>query len=349
MGGGAGSAGTSAGGTGGGIATCPAPLDLGVRFVGRTDGCDPTGVRYAWPGSGFVGSFKGTGVSVRLNDAPNQYTVLLDGELMPTLKTSAGEKAYPLATGLDDGEHTFEVYRRTEASFGNSLALGFEVEGGELGAPPPALSRRIEVIGDSITCGYGNEGMLPCTFSADTENHYLSYASLLARSLGAELSTVAWSGKGVIYNYNGDKLMPLPTLYDRAVPSDRKSVWDFSFQPDAVVINLSTNDYSTGNSPSDPVFLGAYQTFLEHLRNKYPSAFILCTVGPMLSGNMLENARRNIAAAVAARASAGDTRVKAYEMKATNPSPGCDYHPNLATHVAMASELEGELKADLSW
>ena len=116
-----------------------------------------------------------------------------------------------------------------------------------------------------------------------------------------------------------------------------------------MVINLSTNDYSTGNSPTDEVFLGAYQAFLEHLRSKYPKAFILCTVGPMLSGNMLANARRNIAAAVAARAGSGDDRVKAYEMKATNPSPGCDYHPNLVTQAAMASELEAELKTDLGW
>jgi len=69
----------------------------------------------------------------------------------------------------------------------------------------------------------------------------------------------------------------------------------------------------------------------------------------MLSGGMQSNARRNITVAVTARSAAGDARVKAYEMTTQNPSPGCDAHPSLATHAAMAAELEIELKAELGW
>jgi len=243
------------GGSAGAMSSCPAPPDLGVRFVGRVDGCKPEGARYAWSGSGFVAKFRGTGVSVRLNDKPNQHTVLLDGELLPKLVTVAGEQLYPLASELADEEHVLELYRRTEASSGETIVIGLELEGstdnpGELLEPPPPAARRIELIGDSISCGYGNEGTAPCTFSVDTENHYLAYGSLLARSLGAELSTVAWSGKGVIYNYNGDKLLPLPTVYDRTVPNDTKNLWDFSWQPEAVVINLRT---TTAPPPAPPI------------------------------------------------------------------------------------------------
>jgi len=114
-----------------------------------------------------------------------------------------------------------------------------------------------------------------------------------------------------------------------------------------VLINLSTNDYSTASRPTDEAFVGAYVAFLGHLRSKYSQAFILCTVGPMLGGGALATARQNIATAIAARVDAGDTRVKAYELKATNASPGCDYHPSLTTHAAMAAELEAELRANL--
>jgi lysophospholipase L1-like esterase len=134
------------------------------------------------------------------------------------------------------------------------------------------------------------------------------------------------------------------------VPSDTKSVWDFSWKPQAVIINLGTNDYSTaGNEPTDADFTQAYTSFLEHIRANYSDAFILCTLGPMLSGTGLTTARKNIAAAVAARNGAGDSRVKAYELQTGNPSPGCNSHPSVTTQQAMATELMGELTQDLGW
>lgn len=341
---------SNAGSGAGGANACVTAPDLKVHWVGRVDGCDTRGARYAWSGSGFIGRFMGTGVSVHLIDAANQHTVLIDGQLMPTLKTQAGDAVYPLAADLEAGEHTFEMYRRTEASFGDTIVASFEVTGGDLLSPPSAPARHIEVIGDSISCGYGDEGTLPCSFSADTENHYLAYPSLLARSLEAELSTVAWSGKGVIFNYNGDRLYPMPTQYNLTVPDDKKNPWSFAWKADAVVINLGTNDYSTSSDPSDTMFVDAYKLLLERVRTVYPDAFVLCTVGPLLTGSDLATARKNIAAAVDARKAAGDTKLKAYEMKTTNGMPpGCDYHPNLATQAAMASELETELRADLGW
>lgn len=328
---------------------CTAAPELGVRFVGRTDRCDATGVRYAWSGSGFVGAFSGTGIRVRLRDTTNQHSVLIDGKLAPTLVATAGESWYTLATGLAAGEHRVEVYRRTEASFGTTVVTGIEVQGGELLAPPPALERRLEVIGDSISCGYGNEGALPCTFSATTENHYLAFPAVLARSLEAELSTVAWSGKGVIYNYGGDKVSPMPILYDRVDPGDRTQLWTFKYQPHAVVINLGTNDYSTGAGPTDELFVATYRGFLERLRGFYPDAYILCTVGPLLGGSQLSTARRNIQAAVDARVAAGDQNVGVVPINTPNTAPGCDWHPSVAVHAAMAAELAAPLRQKLGW
>lgn len=334
----------------GGMSACPDAPNLGVRWVGRVDGCEAPGARYAWSGSGFVGRFRGTDLSVHLLDHGNQHTVLVDGELQPTLKTLIADAEYPLATGLAAGEHTFEVYRRTEAMFGTTVVLGFKVSGGELLTPPDAPTRRLEFVGDSITCGYGNEGTNPCSFSADTENHYLSYAAITARELQADLSTVAWSGKGVIFNYNGDRVSPLPTLYDLSAPTEPGSLWSFKSQPDAVVINLGTNDYSTTKNPTDEMFVEAYRALLTRIRAVYPSAFLLCTQGPLLNGTGLATARTNINAAIDARRAAGDTNIKFFEFTTPNASPpGCDYHPNLATHAAMASELAAELRADLSW
>jgi len=343
-------AGASAGATAD-LPVCPDPVDLGVHVMGRHDGCDETGVRMAWSGTGFVAHFSGTGLRISQTGAAVQYTVVVDGELAANLLTTRSTETYDVVTGLDDGEHTVEVYRRGEASFGVTTLQAVEAIDGDLLAPVAAPERRIEVIGDSITCGYGNEGEdTSCSFSADTENHYLAYGAVLARSFDAEVSTIAWSGKGVVSNYNGDTATPrMPAYFDLAVPQDTSHRWAFSWEPDAVIVNLGTNDYSTSNDPDAETFIDGYEGLLLNIRQRYPTAHILCTIGPMLSGADLSTARTNIAAAVANRNDAGDDRVTAHELTTGNPSPGCDWHPNIATHAAMANELAVPLASALGW
>jgi lysophospholipase L1-like esterase len=353
----AGSGGSSVGGTGGQSASGGAGQGgtgtPAVRFVGRMDHSDAAGPKFAWSGCGMIARFQGTSVGVKLNGG-QEYTVVVDGVPGPKLVPGSGTTS--VATGLQPGEHTVELYRRTEANLGESQFLGFEFSGGELLAPPPAPTRRLEVIGDSITCGYGNEGAnMDCPFTPQTENHYLAYASIAARNLGAELSTVAWSGKGLVCNY-GDAAdsctNPLPTYYDRVLPDRANSAFDFnSFQPDAVVINLGTNDFSTDTDPSQADFETAYNTFLQHIRGKYPSAYLLLTNGPLLAGTDLSTVRSSIANVVKARNDAGDAKVGSFQIEpqAAEDGYGCDWHPSLATHAKIASVLESALKSALGW
>lgn len=333
-------------------ASCPPPRDLGVRIIGRHDGCDEQGVRMAWSGTGFLARFTGTGLSFTQAGGAVQYTVLVDGEVRPNLSTSQGSATYNAVSGLVAGEHTVEVYRRGEASFGATTLTAVEAIGGSLLSPPAHPGRAIEFYGDSITCGYGNEGTSSsCTFSADTENHYLTYAALLGRKFTADTTTVAWSGKGVVVNYNGDLSTTLPQMADRALPEVADSVWDFSLAPapQLIVINLSTNDFSTDHDPSAEEFTTGYVSLLRRIRAWYPGAFILGTVGPMLSGTDLDKARAGIKAAVTQLTDAGDQNVLAYELQAGNPSPGCDWHPNLETHQAIADELATVVQQRLGW
>jgi lysophospholipase L1-like esterase len=324
--------------------------DPEVRFIGRVARNGETAT-FAWSGTGIVAAFEGTSVSVQLNDSgSNQFTVLVDEMPQPLLDAQSGSHAYPLATGLIAGRHTVEIYRRTEANQGETTFEGFDFGDGALAAPPPPKPRRIEIVGDSITCGYGNEGAdTSCGFTPETENHYLTYGAVAARALNAELSTVAWSGKGVVYNYDTDTNNPMPTLYKRVLPDDASSVWDFSVKPDAVVINLGTNDFSTDGDPTTEQFRDAYMGLVGQIREGAPDAFILCTNGNMLSGADLDAARAGIHAAVDALTTAGDTQIAAWDMNVPNDEPGCDWHPTKATHALMADALVTELKTHLTW
>ncbi|MCA9596308.1 MAG: endo-1,4-beta-glucanase [Myxococcales bacterium] len=349
--GGAGGSGGATGGAAGAAGSGGNPGVPEVRFVGRTDDSETGVVKMAWSGSGILFRFDGTEASVTLDDPAGFWTVLVDGAEQPRLETQKGEQKYVVATGLAAGEHEVRMYRRTEASFGATRYLGVDLGGGMLLPPPPPAAHRIEVIGDSITCGYGNEGADQyCNFSADTENHYITYGAIAARNLNAEVVTVAWSGKGVIFNYGTDTNEPMPELYERILPYSSTPAWDFSkWQPEVVVINLGTNDYSTGGDPTDKQFTDAYVAFLENIRQKNPNALILAMVPTLLSGTDLSTAQKNVEAAVAARKSAGDSNVYSYFMSVTMDGWGCDWHPSAKTHAAMGASLTQELKTRLGW
>ena len=97
----------------------------------------------------------------------DSLSVILDGRQAPDLATTNGGKILRYCVrSCRRRAREVRLYRRTEASFGVTRFLGVELGGGKLLAPPPAAARRIEVVGDSVTCGYGNEGAdMNCPFT----------------------------------------------------------------------------------------------------------------------------------------------------------------------------------------
>ncbi|MEM9666603.1 MAG: GDSL-type esterase/lipase family protein, partial [Bacteroidota bacterium] len=228
-----------------------APTDTSIRYIGRTQADGSEAVRFDWAGSGFVVRFAGTGLGVRLDDGANDFNIDLNGVRQPPLATEAGRMAYTLAEGLPDTVHTVRFTRRTEPGLGITTLRGLVLPpGGRLLAPPEAPGRRLLFVGDSITCGYGVEGDRPdCDFSRATEHADAAYAAQAARAFGAEAHLIAQSGLGVVRNYGAPtetSPRPMPSYLDQALFGDEQARWEAApWRPDAVVINLGTNDFST--------------------------------------------------------------------------------------------------------
>ena len=324
----------------------------GVRWFGRVDTTDPARPRFAWSGTGFVARFSGTSLAARLNnDGAFIFKTVIDGIAQPAFTVAAGTGSTLLASGLAAGTHVVELYRQTEGPQGNSQLLGLTAGGGALADPPPGPRRLIEVVGDSISCGYGILGVPADADCYPTESHWDAYPSVMARALGAEVSTIAASGRGVIRNYAGDTEDTMPMIYRRALANAAAPAWDFRNQPQAVVINLGTNDISDDKGDPGTAFQDTYLALVETIRAHYPDAHILCTIGPLTSAGETAVIRGYLHGVVAARAAAGDTRVESFDQIApqTADKAACAHHPNVAENAIMAGLLAAHLRAKLGW
>jgi lysophospholipase L1-like esterase len=334
----------------------PAAVDVvaaGVRWVGRVDTTSTAGQpQFAWSGSGFVASFSGTSLDAQLyDDGPFIFRAVVDGKLQPAFTSTAGQATYHLAAGLAAGDHTVELYRQTEGAQGTSRLVGLSAGGGALAAPPAGPGRFIEVIGDSISCGYGMLGTKTDSDCFPTEDAYDTYGAVTARALGADVSIVAASGRGVIRNYGGDTTDTMPMVYARAITNNAAPAWDFGVQPQAVIINLGTNDISNNKGDPGTAFRDMYLQLVETVRGHYPDAYIFCIIGPMLSGSDLTTIQGYLKDVVTARNAAGDARIEFFGAITAQGSDtyACQYHPNVAENMTMAGQLTAELKSKLGW
>ena len=331
----------------------PAPvIAAGVRWVGRVDTTtNAAQPRFSWSGTGFVARFSGTSLEAELNAAGSAqiFKAVVDGTPQAPF-TATGQAKHMLASGLPDGTHTVELYRQTEGPQGDTRLIGLTAAGGTLMDPPAGASRLIEFIGDSITCGYGNLGTINDSDCFPTESHWDTYAAVAGRALNAEVSTIAAFGRGVIRNYGGDTTGTMPMVYTRAVHNAAAPVWDFHVEPQAVVINLGTNDISNGKGDPGMPFRDTYTTLLQTVRAYYPNTTIFCIIAPLLSGGDLSTIQAHIRAAVDARVAAGDTKVEFFSIPAqASDKFACQYHPNVAENQLMADLLVTELKSKLGW
>ncbi|MCA9618849.1 MAG: hypothetical protein KC731_07505 [Myxococcales bacterium] len=335
--GGSGASGSGGGGVGGSGAGGEAPV-ADVHLVGRFDSTQTS----SWSGSAIRTRVSGGPVDITL-DAPAGlfFEVEVDGASQGIFTTTAGEQSYPVANA-PSGAYDLLVFRRVEGFFGNARFVGISPAASLVPTAWP-YDHRIEYIGDSISCGYGALGPNEsCNFSADTESAYVSYATVAARAVNAAPHIIAYSGKGVFQNYGGNKDELMPELYLRTLTNDAGSTWGFDDpDPDVVVINLGTNDFSATIAEND--FVSAYVGLLTTVRQHRPNATIY-TVRWEGWGST------HMSWVSSAVAQFGDADVHETDFSIDpNDGWGCDYHPSEATHAKLGAQLAATLKSDLGW
>ena len=344
------------------------PTDPNIQYAGRISFTNPERPAWNFPGIQIVAAFEGT--SLRMLAKPRSgYFVAQVDQAEPFKVAFRGERdsVVTLATALPNGVHMVRLMYAIEGYEFFPEFWGFVLDKGCKLVEAPALpTRKIEFIGNSITCGYGNEGLKKEEgFEYATENHYYSYASITARNLEAQHWVVARSGIGAYRNYAGPKTgnpeSNMLAQYEYVgyawKPDLRKEAtflsekWDFNrYQPDVICINLGTNDLSTPNYDLK-LLKQNYQQLLKTVRQHNPKAKIVFLTGTML-GKKESDIQQKILDEVTAEAQkAGDKEVYRFDMSpiAGDEWYGNDYHPNIYEDEKMAGELAAYLRSLMNW
>ncbi len=333
------------------------PASPGIRIMGRTMVSQDGDVEFDWPGITITANFTGTACAMKMDDTGhNWYNVFLDDQPVRVIEVYS-DTTMIIAENLEDQEHSLTITKRTEGFQGKATFKGLLIdsEGSILPHPASHSAKKIEFIGNSITCGYGADSYDRFEdFKPETENNYHSYASIMARAFGAETHIVAHSGQGVVRNYGYEKPVSpyvMPDRYMQVFDMQKEPLWDFSkWQPDLVVINLGTNDFSTHPHPGETVFNKGYMNLIKTVREIYDSVPVFCVVGPMTNEPCYSYVKKMVEAN---RNFLGDERVyfvgiPTYLM-IEEEDLGAGMHPNYPGHIKMAQHVAPVIASVMGW
>lgn len=330
--------------------------DSQIVYTGRINFSNPKSPLFVYPGTTIKANFTGKSIDMLAKPGSGYFMVTIDNNDPKKIYFGTNDSIISIGSNLNNGNHSAEIMLVYEGYKAKPEFRGFMLDdSAKLLAAPLLPERKIEFIGNSITCGYGNEaqsGKDP--FRDSTENHYYTYAAIISRSFNAQHMVVARSGIGVYRNYNGryegdENIMP--RWYDYTNLYDNSQKWDSKrYTPDLICINLGTNDLST--TPYDlKHYQTNYENFVKHLKSLYPNAKIVMLTGSMLQGAALQDQLTALNSALSNLSKEGFTDIYRFDMSVQDGSLGygASYHPSKQQHAKMAQELMPYLKKIMNW
>jgi hypothetical protein len=348
-----------------------APDNPAVQYMGRIDFSNPRLPRFWAPGVTVRIRFQGNICKiivhdeVRYGNSHNFIEVAVEGRPAYRVKLRGREDTVEIATSFElraasktvdntkkaneseEGRrvHMVTICKDTEAGIGWLEFAGVFCE--RLLAPPALPLRKIEFIGNSITCGSGIDvSDIPCGKGTwyDQHNAWMSYGARTARDLHAQWHLSSVSGIGLVHSCC-DMHITMPEVFDKMDQREGNDAWDFgNYIPDVVTICLGQND----GIQDSAFFCRTYLRFIRVVRTCYPLAHIVLLTSPMADSGLTVVLKRYLTAVVAGSKRAGDERVSSYFFS-KRYFHGCGGHPDMQEHEQIAAELTGYLRGLMGW
>lgn len=303
---------------------------------------------FDWTNSGFAFNFKGNGFLISLGeykaDSPAYVKIIIDGKRTQKFAVSNGREKL-IIEDLADARHRVEVLKITEGEpklkFDTLTLYG---NGAVLQNPPFNSTRKIEFIGDSITCGYGVLGLhTDPSYLTYQQDGTKAYAYMTSEKLGADARFIAISGKGIVCNCNGDRSDIKAGEY-YCMQSRTGGVCDDGWMADVVVINIGTNDCG-GPAPDDEFSVAAVD-LISKVRARYPQAHIVWVYGMMsqLYATVLRDTIREV--------SKQDKKVHFLYVDTVfgnESETGANGHPNVRASIRVSELLYKKIRKVTGW
>lgn len=337
----------------------------GAYLGGRFDRTE-SGFPMDWPGSYAKILARGGRLDVEIEtvygERRDYLSFEVDGLVAQTFSPIEGKHWYTVFLGMDANKtHEVRIIKETMA-FPDKCAVKLtrlRTDGALF--PVEAGKRRIELIGDSITCGEGCRGpeafdeWLPMMFGAGS-----AFPRMTADMLGAEYNCVSISGWGVLNGWDNNPFNRIPAIYDKLCAQKSEKDYDFDFDPGTVVIALGTNDNNALTQPpyTDPVtgktnkftdsredlnrLTDAAAAFLKHLHEKNPRAKLVWV--SFYTRGVIHDALEKAVNQVASEGIDGVFTVPADLNNLPRGGMGSRYHPGPVTHRLIAKQLAKVLK-----
>ena len=258
--------------------------------------------------------------------------IVVDDDMLNVTKVAVTKE-------LTDGKlHKIEVVKLTEEQYGNIWLSNLHFEDEASVKKAETMDKSLLFIGDSITAGYGVNGIDgEGDFTTFEENILGSAAVLTARKTGTEVFVFARSGHGIISGW-------IPPEID--VPNKDGIIQNFfpfegdTFpESDYIVINLGTNDnsYIRGREECLKLFKNEYTKFIVNLRKLYPLAKIFVAYGVM--DTALLPAIRDLVKEY--KEQSGDKNILFVKLEQQKASEGIGAagHPSMAVNERVADSL----------
>lgn len=323
------------------------------EYQGRVEKMQDNKVILIGPASSVSFDFSGNSCSISLQSIENHQNYVsleLDGKYIGRVRIEKGEmKSYPVTVSNSKKTHHLSIYKATEATNGGVLFTGTTAKLVE--SPASKKRKKIELIGDSITSGYGNDAStIPCGSGDwyDQHNAYWAYGPVLSRALNIDFVLSSVSGYGMYRNWNDEHIEEpiIPEVYENLyLNKDSSKPYDFAFQPDLVSICLGTNDLSDGDGKkarlpfNEEKFVSNYIDFIKTVYKHAPNTRIVLLSSPMVSGEKNVTYIKCLKKVI--KAFEKDTihkPIALFEFKPMIPK-GCGYHPDIADDKVMAEQL----------
>lgn len=340
----------------------------GIRTFGITE-IEEKGLRLCWSASGieFTTSAKEIVIEMEGESKGREedafFAVFVNGERMQyKVQVFPGKKECVLYPESSEGKVSIRLLKLTEEQYGKVWISGIRLDG-RVWISPASFSDTVEengeqeesnvlsgnakqkphllFIGDSITAGYGVDGVNgESAFCTEEEDVSKAYAYKTAEKLGAEKTIVCFSGNGVLSRWIPaeenqpltEQILPEIFPYEEVKRCIASTKQKGECDPDYIVINLGTNDASyTRRIPErEEAFAEKYRAFVKRLQEAFPDSPLLLLYGVM-EQTLMERVKE-----VAEQCK---VEFLALPLQAPEDGMGAAEHPSERTQEKMAERL----------